>query len=72
MKNKPRNSGHHLQTYRELLSGHHPLRVAELAEFQLPNGSISLQDERWKCPEALFNPSLVGLEPWRLADSLRS
>ena len=23
-----------------------------------------LQDERWKCPEALFNPSLVGLETW--------
>ncbi|CAK9040166.1 unnamed protein product [Durusdinium trenchii] len=23
---------------------------------------LRLQDERWKCPEALFNPSLVGLE----------
>ncbi|CAJ1434055.1 unnamed protein product [Effrenium voratum] len=37
--------------------------IAEERRFQLPNGpSISLQDERWKCPEALFNPSLVGLE----------
>ncbi|CAK9037137.1 unnamed protein product [Durusdinium trenchii] len=38
--------------------------VAEFADFSLPNSgpTLQLQDERWKCPEALFNPSLVGLE----------
>jgi actin-related protein len=29
----------------------------------LPDGrEISLTDERWRCPEALFNPSMVGIE----------
>ncbi|OLP87699.1 actin [Symbiodinium microadriaticum] len=37
--------------------------VAEFADFRLPGGrTVQLQDERWRCPEALFNPSLVGLE----------
>jgi len=30
-----------------------------------PIPAARLQDERWKCPEALFNPGLVGLEIWR-------
>lgn len=37
--------------------------VAEQAIFKLPDGrQVKLKDERWKCPEALFNPVLVGLE----------
>lgn len=37
--------------------------VADFKDFRMPNGdNITLQDERWKCPEALFNPGLVGLE----------
>jgi len=36
---------------------------ADSATYTMPDGNvISLADERWKCPEALFNPSLVGLE----------
>mmetsp|Transcript_58162 Transcript_58162/g.138448 ORF Transcript_58162/g.138448 Transcript_58162/m.138448 type:complete len:393 (+) Transcript_58162:55-1233(+) len=36
---------------------------AEAASYKLPDGSqIELRDEQWKCPEALFNPSMVGLE----------
>lgn len=37
--------------------------VAEEKEFILPDGRIiKLGDERWKIPEALFQPQLVGLE----------
>lgn len=36
---------------------------AETVVYSLPGGrEVPLTDERWKCPEALFNPSLVGLE----------
>lgn len=36
---------------------------AEAINYKLPDGrEIPLVDERWKCPEALFNPSIVGLE----------
>lgn len=36
---------------------------AEQEEFRLPDGRvIPLADERWKCPETLFNPSQAGLE----------
>jgi len=36
---------------------------AETVNYKLPDGrEVSLTDERWKCPEALFNPSIVGLE----------
>jgi len=28
---------------------------------------VQLTEERWKCPEALFNPSLVGLESMGVA-----
>lgn len=35
----------------------------ETVEHTLPDGrAIPLSDERWKCPEALFNPTLVGIE----------
>jgi actin-related protein len=37
--------------------------VAEEVIYKLPDGrEVSLKDERWKCPEALFDPSRVGLE----------
>jgi len=36
---------------------------ADQVSHTLPDGRvISLGDERWRCPEALFNPSMVGLE----------
>lgn len=36
---------------------------ADTIEYKLPDGrAVQLSDERWKCPEALFNPSIVGLE----------
>jgi len=36
---------------------------AETVHYELPDGQkIPLGDERWKSPEALFNPSLIGLE----------
>jgi len=36
---------------------------ADTVNYTLPDGrEIGLTDERWKCPEALFNPSIVGLE----------
>lgn len=36
---------------------------AETVSYKLPDGrEVSLSDERWKCPEALFNPSMVGVE----------
>lgn len=36
---------------------------AEPVSYRLPDGrKLTLGDERWKCPEALFNPSMVGLE----------
>jgi len=36
---------------------------AESINYKLPDGrEIALTDERWKCPEALFNPSIIGLE----------
>lgn len=36
---------------------------AEPVSYTLPDGrEVTLADERWRCPEALFNPSLVGLE----------
>lgn len=35
-------------------------------EYTLPDGQtirqVNLENERWKCPEALFNPAIVGLE----------
>lgn len=37
--------------------------IAEQKDFRMPNGkTVELGDERWKCPEALFTPALVGLE----------
>jgi actin-related protein len=41
-----------------------PLKeVAEEKTYSLPDGrEILLADERWKCPEALFNPGMIGLE----------
>merc|ERR1740121_801568 len=37
--------------------------AADKIDYQIPGGKlVSLTDERWRCPEALFNPSLVGLE----------
>mmetsp|Transcript_78987 Transcript_78987/g.209748 ORF Transcript_78987/g.209748 Transcript_78987/m.209748 type:complete len:390 (-) Transcript_78987:82-1251(-) len=40
--------------------------AAEFADkrvYKLPSGrEVTLENERWKCPEALFQPSLVGLE----------
>merc|ERR1719199_410014 len=36
---------------------------ADTVEYKLPDGrNVQLSDERWKTPEALFNPSIVGLE----------
>lgn len=36
---------------------------ADSVGFRLPDGKdIVLTDERWKCPEALFDPGLVGIE----------
>jgi len=36
---------------------------AERVTYRLPdNTEVSLTDERWRCPEALFKPSMVGLE----------
>merc|ERR1712224_727237 len=36
---------------------------AEPVTYTMPDGKkISLGDERWKCPEALFSPALCGLE----------
>lgn len=37
---------------------------AEPVSVRLPGrrGEIQLTDERWKCPEALFNPSMCGVE----------
>jgi len=36
---------------------------ADTVNYTLPDGrEVALTDERWKCPEALFNPSIVGLE----------
>jgi len=36
---------------------------AETTDYRIPNGQVvQLGDEKWKCPEALFNPGLVGLE----------
>jgi len=41
---------------------------AETVTYELPGGRrVPLTDERWKCPEALFNPSLVGLESMGVA-----
>mmetsp|Transcript_46677 Transcript_46677/g.108783 ORF Transcript_46677/g.108783 Transcript_46677/m.108783 type:complete len:402 (-) Transcript_46677:128-1333(-) len=37
--------------------------IAEAKSFTLPDGSqLEVRDEQWRCPEALFNPSMVGLE----------
>jgi actin beta/gamma 1 len=37
--------------------------IAEAVDYTLPDGRVvNLQDERWKCPEALFNPSIIGVE----------
>jgi len=37
--------------------------VAEEVRYRLPDGrEITLGDERWKAPEALFKPSMVGIE----------
>eukprot|EP00931_Biecheleriopsis_adriatica_P069171 TRINITY_DN43046_c0_g1_i1.p1 TRINITY_DN43046_c0_g1~~TRINITY_DN43046_c0_g1_i1.p1 ORF type:complete len:397 (+),score=90.51 TRINITY_DN43046_c0_g1_i1:46-1236(+) len=39
------------------------VEVAEEVDYRMPNGKlVRLGDERWKCPEALFNPALAGLE----------
>jgi len=36
---------------------------AEAVTYKLPDGKeVQLVDERWKCPEAMFNPSMVGSE----------
>uniref|UniRef100_A0A7S1AUT6 Actin n=1 Tax=Noctiluca scintillans TaxID=2966 RepID=A0A7S1AUT6_NOCSC len=36
---------------------------AEAVQYKLPDGrEVTLTDERWKCPEALFNPSMAGIE----------
>jgi actin beta/gamma 1 len=36
---------------------------AEAVQYTLPDGrEVTLQDERWRCPEALFNPSMAGIE----------
>lgn len=36
---------------------------AETVKYKLPDGrEVPLTDERWRAPEALFNPSMVGLE----------
>lgn len=41
---------------------------AEPAVYTMPDGTrISLADERWRCPEALFNPAMVGLESMGVA-----
>eukprot|EP00929_Paragymnodinium_shiwhaense_P002044 TRINITY_DN102239_c0_g1_i1.p1 TRINITY_DN102239_c0_g1~~TRINITY_DN102239_c0_g1_i1.p1 ORF type:complete len:392 (+),score=121.00 TRINITY_DN102239_c0_g1_i1:76-1251(+) len=41
---------------------------AEPATYRLPDGrDIKLADERWKCPEALFNPAIIGLESYGVA-----
>eukprot|EP00933_Yihiella_yeosuensis_P006283 TRINITY_DN11097_c1_g1_i3.p1 TRINITY_DN11097_c1_g1~~TRINITY_DN11097_c1_g1_i3.p1 ORF type:complete len:340 (+),score=68.95 TRINITY_DN11097_c1_g1_i3:168-1187(+) len=42
---------------------------AEPASFKLPGrrGEITITDERWKCPEALFNPSMCGVESMGVA-----
>jgi len=37
--------------------------IAEQKDFRMPDGrKVELNDERWKCPEALFTPALMGLE----------
>jgi len=39
------------------------LEYAEPVQVVLPDGrEVTLEDERWKCPEALFNPSIGGME----------
>jgi actin beta/gamma 1 len=36
---------------------------AESVDYRIPGEKpVTLTDERWKCPEALFTPSMVGLE----------
>mmetsp|Transcript_84057 Transcript_84057/g.186602 ORF Transcript_84057/g.186602 Transcript_84057/m.186602 type:complete len:389 (-) Transcript_84057:79-1245(-) len=41
---------------------------AETVHYTMPDGkSIALTDERWKCPEALFSPSMVGIESMGVA-----
>lgn len=36
---------------------------ADAVTYTMPDGrKIELREERWKCPEALFNPSMVGIE----------
>lgn len=41
---------------------------AEGATYRMPDGrELTLTEERWKCPEALFNPSMVGLESFGVA-----
>lgn len=37
--------------------------TTQIEKFALPDGSlISLNEERWLCPEALFNPSKIGMD----------
>jgi len=39
------------------------LERADTAAYTLPDGyKVQMSDERWRCPEALFNHSMVGLE----------
>jgi actin, other eukaryote len=39
------------------------LRTALLKEYELPDGqTITIGEERFQCPEALFKPDLIGSE----------
>jgi actin len=40
--------------------------------YELPDGQVlSVGAERFRCPEMLFQPSMVGMEPWRRMGSTR-
>jgi len=42
--------------------------MAESVVYTMPDGTkIPLSNERWQCPEALFNPQMVGLESMGVA-----
>lgn len=57
---------HHVRQMKETMcycAANPATEVAEEVHYTLPDGRvIQLRDERWKCPEVLFNPSMMGLE----------
>lgn len=62
---------HHVRLMKEQLCyvARDPTKeFAEQVQYTLPDGrEVQLTDERWKCPEALFNPGIIGLESMGVA-----